>query len=64
MCAATYRLDEVARSICSSKAEFEANQPVIMIDVKGCQTPRATQIVQGGWAKICCSFEAQVQGIM
>ena len=27
----TYRLDEVARSICSSRAEFDANHPLIMI---------------------------------
>lgn len=31
----TYRLDEVARSICSSRAEFEANQPVIIVSNTG-----------------------------
>lgn len=25
-----YKLEEVARSICSSRAEFDANQPVII----------------------------------
>jgi hypothetical protein len=27
----TYKLEEVARSICSSRAEFEANHPAIML---------------------------------
>lgn len=38
-----YRLDEVARSICSSRAEFEANHPLIIF--AGRESPFGLQIL-------------------
>ena len=52
ICVNSYRLEEVARSICSSKAEFEVNQLVIMVDVKGYQPPAKHAKNQGGRMKV------------